>query len=295
MSLIRDTEINQSKTESQESVFIENKITTDSVENSLSTKTVPITRAEKTSWAMPDILQPAHMVTMVSQVDATRLELIREHARKNGEVVPSYTSLVIKAAALTLKLYPESNRAILGFPLFKKLYQFQNTNISVAVEKSLPGLPGQAYASIIQNTLRKSLGEITSDLQELAHCNESNNEGFRMFMQILKFVPRPFSLWMINAPHWFPNLWSKYRGCACWVNAPSKAGADIVTTTWPWPITFSFGVVKKRPVVIDDRVQARLTMPVVMVFDRRIMGGGPAGRIFAEFKNILENGFQNYQ
>lgn len=45
--------------------------------------------------------------------------------------------------------------------------------------------------------------------------------------------------------------------------------------------------------MIDDwsKLEVRLTMPIVMVFDRRIMGGGPAARIFAQFKTILESGF----
>jgi len=30
----------------------------------------------------------------------------------------------------------------------------------------------------------------------------------------------------------------------------------------------------------------------VMVFDRRIMGGGPAGRVFMHFKHLLENADQ---
>jgi hypothetical protein len=131
------------------------------------------------------------------------------------------------------------------------------------------------------------LAQITQELQELATCDETNNDRYKLFMRILNRVPRPFSLWLINAAYWFPELWAEHRGCACWVNAPSKAGADLVMTTWPWPITFSFGVVRKRPVVINDKVEARLTMPLVMVFDRRIMGGGPAGRIFAQFKEIL--------
>jgi hypothetical protein len=59
-------------------------------------------------------------------------------------------------------------------------------------------------------------------------------------------------------------------------------------TTWPWPITFSFGKVKVRPWIVNEKVEARKTMPLVMVFDRRIMGGGPAGRIFEKFKEILE-------
>ena len=72
------------------------------------------------------------------------------------------------------------------------------------------------------------------------------------------------------------------------MNAPSKSGADLVFTVWPWPTTFSFGVVKTRPFVVDDKVVAAPTIPLVIVFDRRLIGGGPAGRVFAEFKRIVE-------
>ncbi len=254
-----------------------------------SPKKIAVTRAEKTSWAMNDIMVPAHMVTMVSEIDATALEHLRAHAKAMGKVAPSYTALVVKAAALMLRNNPSANRAILGLPLFKRLIQFRNIDISVAVEKDLPGLPGQAYACPIKDTLSKSLNEITQDLRRLADATEANNKDFATFMKILKWVPRPFSLWLINAPYWFATLWQKHRGCACWVNAPSKAGADMVATTWPWPITISFGVVKKRPFVVNDKVEARLTMPVVLVFDRRIMGGGPASRMFANLISILES------
>lgn len=258
-------------------------------QNDSDPQVVPVGRAEKTSWAMNNSLTPAYMVTMVGEIDASALIALRAKLAANGGKAPSFTALVMKAAALTMKLHPEANRAILGPMFFRRLIQFSNIDISVAVEKSLPNLPGQAFATNIANTLDKSLGDISKELADLATCTEETNTVFRSFMRMMKYVPRPFNLWLINAPLWIPSLWKKYRGCACWVNAPSKAGADLVMTTWPWPITFSFGIVKKRPFVVGDKLEVRETMPVVMVFDRRIMGGGPAGRIFADFNHILEN------
>jgi pyruvate/2-oxoglutarate dehydrogenase complex dihydrolipoamide acyltransferase (E2) component len=249
---------------------------------------VPITRAEKTCWMMNDAMDPAHMVTMVAEADASAMTLLRERAKAVGERPPSFTALVIKAAAMTMQRHPQANRVILGFPCFKRLYQFHNQDISVAVEKDLPALPGQAFAAPIKNALNKSLADITRELRDLATCDEQTNQSYRLFMRILKYVPRPLSVWLINRPYRSPSLWQRHRGCACWVNAPSRSGADLVMTTWPWPITFSFGLVRKRPFVVGDRLEIRSTMPVVMVFDRRIMGGGPAGRIFADFKEILE-------
>lgn len=286
----KDSEAQKGSSETSLEQYFQQVVQNESMKaTDLSVSAVPTSRAEHTSWAMNKALIPAYMVTMVSEVDATVMDQMRSLAKAKGLSVPSFTSLVIKAAALTMKKNPQANRAILGLPFFKKLYQFKNTDISVAVEKSLPNLPGQAYASVVNNTFGKSLEKITQELQDLAVCDETNNKSYRLFMRILKYVPYPFSLLLINAPYWIPSLWPKYRGCACWVNAPSKAGADLVMTTWPWPITFSFGLVKKRPVVVGNELKVRLTMPVVMVFDRRIMGGGPAGRIFAQFKEILES------
>lgn len=254
-----------------------------------SPKSLPVSRAEKTSWAMNDVMRPAHLVTMVSDVDATAIAAVRERYRQAGFAVPSYTAIVIKMAALMMKRIPEANRAVLGLPLFKKLYQFENVDISVAVEKSLPFLPGQALAETVHSTLEKSLVAISEELKNFASDTVETNKRWRTFSRILKHVPRPLSTILINLPYHFPSLWVRHRGCACWVNAPSRAGADLVFTSWPWPITFSFGNVKMRPTVSGNEVVARLTMPLVMVFDRRIMGGGPASRLFAQAVNVLQD------
>lgn len=251
---------------------------------------IKTTRAEATSWSMPDVMVPSYMVAMSALADATKLNEIRLAAKGRGEVVPSYTALVIKAAAVVLSRHPQANRAILGPPLFRRLIQFNSTNISVAVERNLPELPGHAFAGTVINALEKSLNEITNELRFWSTCSEGDDARMRLFMRILKWVPRPLSTWLINAPYWSASLWSQHRGCACWVNAPTKAGADLVVTTWPWPITFSFGVVKERPFVLNGQVISQLTIPLLMSFDRRIQGGGPASRLFAEYKKIIEQG-----
>lgn len=251
-------------------------------------KKIPTGFAEATSWAMANGLQPAHMVAMTTMADATAISGLRERAKAQGHIAPSYTALAVKAAAIVMQNNPWANRAILGPPFFRKLYQFSEIDISVAVEKDLPGLPGQPYAATIRRTAHKSLSEITNELRAFATADVKTDSRLRLFMRILRYVPPPFSTWMIQAPYLGPRLWSMHRGCACWVNAPSKAGADLVIATWPWPISFSFGLVKERPWVCDGKVETRLTIPLLMSFDRRIQGGGPASRLFAEFTQIIE-------
>lgn len=244
--------------------------------------------AEINSWSLDDILEPAHMVTMSSLVSVVKLEEFRERVREQNKRSPSYTALILKAVAGVVKKHPEVNRAILGPPFFRRIIQFDTFDINVAVEKSLPNLPGQAYSPTIRNVDQKSVIEITEELKFYATCDERNDQHFALFMRILKFVPWPLARFIINIPYYFPSMWLHHRGGACWVNSPSKAGADLVFTTWPWPVTFSFGVVQKRPMAKGDVVVAESSVPLLMVFDRRLMGGGPASRIFAEFKRIIE-------
>ncbi len=250
---------------------------------------LPITRAERTAWEFNKVLTPAHMVTMQSEIDATGVQRLRNAYKKKGLEAPTMTAIVVKAASMTMQAFPDANRAILGMPGFRKLYQFKQTNISVAVEKNLPYLPGQAFATPLQDSLTKPLELLSHELRELAACDETNNEQLRTFFGILRKCPTWLAMILINLPMRIPSLWNKYRGCAAWVNAPSKSGVDTVFTTWPWPITFSFGFVKNRPFAEGNQIESRLTMPLVMVFDRRIMGGGPAGRVFMHFKTLLEN------
>lgn len=248
---------------------------------------LPVSRAERTAWAMNDVLTPAYVVTMVSVIEASGIVRLRAQLKEKWGTAPSYTSVVIKAAGMVMQKNPAANRAILGMPFFKRLFQFSHVDIAVAIEKELPYLPGLAFAPVISNVHSKSVGEISSDLKFLKNCDVKSSTQFSTYMKILKLVPRPISNYIINLPYWLPLLWGKYRGCAAWVNAPSKAGVDMVITSWPWPITFTFGIVKERPAVVDGKVISQLTIPVTMAFDRRIMGGGPASRLFVEFQELL--------
>ena len=95
------------------------------------------------------------------------------------------------------------------------------------MEKNLPNIPGQAYAPTIQSVEKKSLLEITESLKFYANCDEKTDKNYALFMNILKYAPWPLSKWILNLPCWSANLWLKHRGAACWVNSPSRSGADL--------------------------------------------------------------------
>lgn len=63
----------------------------------------------------------------------------------------------------------------------------------------------------------------------------------------------------------------------------------MLVGNWPWPIGFSFGLVKDRPIVVNGLVVARPTMMLIMSFDRRLMAGAPAARFFNAVATSLQD------
>lgn len=71
------------------------------------------------------------------------------------------------------------------------------------------------------------------------------------------------------------------------ISSPAKYGVDMLVGNWPWPVGFSFGLVKERPIVIEGNIVARPTMMLIMSFDRRLMAGAPAARFFNAVSQAL--------
>jgi hypothetical protein len=99
-----------------------------------------------------------------------------------------------------------------------------------------------------------------------------------------------------------PSLWTKYRGAAVLVSSPAKYGVDVVAGTWTHPLGVSFGIAKKRPIVRGDAIVACPTFTLTLSFDRRVMAGAQAARLFrrivdrlekAESEMVTETGIEN--
>lgn len=251
-------------------------------------RTIPIPRVSRSFWKLNDEMHSPYSVTFVREIDARPLQRCRERVSCGPGVKPSYTALVVAAAAIVLKENPAANRAILGPPLFRRMIQFEGVDITVAVERDVPGNESVVLAETIRNADRKSLGELTESLRGFAGATEESNERWRLFSTILGRLPAWIAGWLIRMPRYLPSQWVAHRGGACFVNSPAKYGVDLFVGDMLWPLTISFGWVRERPFVEGGRVTACPTMPLIMIFDRRIMAGAPAARLFARLAEILE-------
>lgn len=226
-------------------------------------------------------------VAMLSEVDMTQCIALRESLGRTSNTKPSYTALVTRAVALALRSHPHANRMTIEWPMFRRIVQLEDINITVAVERDTPGIEQAVYAGTIQNTDYLSLVAITKELQRLANTEGEHGQRWNLFRKLVLTLPTPIARLIIKSPRLWPSLWIKHRGGSVMISSPAKYGVDMLVGNWPWPIGFSFGLVKDRPFVVDGRLEVRPTMMLIMSFDRRLMGGAPAARLFNTVAQLL--------
>lgn len=235
----------------------------------------------------------------IREIDATQIDKVRTKLAKEGKK-PSYTSFIAKAAAKVLQEMPQTNRAAIETFFCTRVFSFENTHISVAVERNdSDGSFGGAFVYTIYNTDKKDLNEVTSEISDLStlpiESNDSRLERWQRILQGTKLAP---FLWIINLVIWahknIPFLYIKNRGGALMISSPSKYGVDFIVAHWPYTIGVSFGLVKERPWVEKGELVVRKTMPITLAFDRRIIAGAQAARFMNRLCEILENAEINF-
>ncbi len=237
-------------------------------------------------------INPKSKVTFLSLVDLTEVESIRAEVAALGHPKPSYTAFVVKALALALREHPYANRRVarsLWPPLLQpRLQQFNDIDVTVAVERKIEGAEMAAFVDVVRHADHMPIPEIQERLRELAESDAASNRQWREYSTLVTRFPRWLSGLLLRLPLYFPNLWVKYRGAAAMVSSPGKYGVDIIFANWWAPLAVSFGVVKKRPIVQDDEVLARQSFVITVNFDVRVMAGAQAAMFGRRFIDILE-------
>lgn len=227
------------------------------------------------------------VVAFTSLVDATAIAERRELAERMGPK-PSYTAFVVQAISAALREHPAMNRLLLPrWPFRFRPIQLHDVDAVVAVER-VQGGKDSVYAGIIRDSDRKSVSEISGELHALSIRDESEDERLNFFMRIVRKLPSFLARFLIDLPTRGPGLWRKHRGGAFALTTVGKYGVDSINAKWPWPLTFTFGEVKKRALVVDGKVEARLSFHLTLAWRRELCNGAPAARFFRTIVRGLE-------
>ncbi len=193
-------------------------------------------------------------VTLTTRVDATNLVNLREQFKAAGdEPVPSYNDLIVKLAALALAAHPEVNSRWDGDAILR----FPSAHIGIAVDTE---------AGLVVPVLREagSLGlrAIASKSKEL--IDKARNR---------RLTP------------------DEVRGGTFTVTNLGAYGIDAFTPiiNVPESAILGVGAIRREPVAIGDRLEARHLMTLSLTFDHRVLDGAPAARFLAALRGYLEN------
>ncbi len=197
---------------------------------------------------------PHFYVTMrVDMEAAMRLrQQINETLAAEGLKV-SVNDLVVKAAALALRKFPNINASFAG----DRVIRHGDVNIGVAV-----ALPDGLITVVVRHADRKPLSQIARETREKA---QRAREG--------KLLPDDLG------------------GSTFTVSNLGMYGVDhfIAVITPPEAAILAVGAVQEQPVVRDGEIRVGQTMTITVSADHRVTDGAEAAQFLGEIKRLLEH------
>ncbi|MBV8944554.1 MAG: 2-oxo acid dehydrogenase subunit E2 [Solirubrobacterales bacterium] len=190
-----------------------------------------------------------------AEVDMEQAVALREQLRKgarDGDVVPSYNDMVVKACALALREHPRANAAYRDGAF--ELYERVNVGIAVAAEDTL-------IVPTLFDADRKLLPDIAREARALAE-------------RVRQRTVTPAEL--SGATFTVSNL-GMYgvASFAAIINPPQAA-------------ILAVGELRELPVVREGLLVPGVRMSLVLTCDHRILYGAPAAEFLARVRALLE-------
>jgi pyruvate dehydrogenase E2 component (dihydrolipoamide acetyltransferase) len=169
-----------------------------------------------------------------------------------GEVVPSFNDMVIKACALALKAFPQANGAYKDGRF--ELYSRVNVGVAVAAQDAL-------VVPTVFDADRKGLREIATDARTLAG---KVRDGSITPPELSGGTFTVSNLGMYGVTNF-----------SAVINAPQAA-------------ILAVGAITEKPVVRDGEITTAHILGVTLACDHRILYGAPAAEFLARIRALLE-------
>jgi pyruvate dehydrogenase E2 component (dihydrolipoamide acetyltransferase) len=190
-----------------------------------------------------------------AEIDMSRLVAARGEIKasaKEGDVVPSFNDMVVKACALALREHPRANGAYRDGRF--ELYSRVNVGVAVAARDAL-------VVPTVFDADQKNLRQIAGDSRGLA---QRVRDG--------QITPPELS----GATFTVSNLGMfGIDSFAAVINPPQAA-------------ILAVGAITERPVVRDGQTTTAHLMRVNLACDHRILYGAPAAEFLARVRSLLE-------
>lgn len=197
-------------------------------------------------------------VTAMDEVDATELMLARTRARQAlGDAGVSITplALLLVAVARSLRRFPMMNATLDLAADQITVHEEINLGVAVASQRGL-------MVPIVRNADRLGVAAMANEVSRLSTETRAGS------------IPASD---LTGGTFTVSNYGSNGGYFAAPIVRPGEAG--IV----------GFGSIKKRPIVVDDQVEARLVLPIVLSADHRLIDGDVLSAFQADLSESVTN------
>lgn len=244
----------------------------------------PLPRQRRHTFYFQRELRSAAPVFLDTEVDMSRVRLVRAKARAGGGSV-SAVGCVLYAAARVLAEHPQANAAIRGGRR-PRVARYRQVNAKVAFDKELDG-QRIVLTAVLPEAARLSLAEIQAWVDGVRRADPAAAPQFAG-ARILHRLPWPLGPLALRAG---TGSLAK-RAATVGTFAVSSLGhrpVDGFHSLGGTTVTFGLGQTVDRPVARDGRVLIAPVMRLNLAFDHRVIDGAEAADVLADVKDALES------
>lgn len=196
--------------------------------------------------------------TIMDEFDVSELVQFRNEQKNlaaNHDAKLTYLPLILKAVMLTIKEYPIFNASFdhdTNEIVYKDFY-----NVGIAVDT-----PDGLIVPNVKNADQLSIIELAREIDRLS------TQARERKIQLSDLQNTTFSVTNYGA-------------------FGSKLGTPVINH--PEVAILGVGAITKKPLVIDDEVKVRSTLPLSLTIDHRIIDGGDGGRFMVRLREYLND------
>lgn len=203
---------------------------------------------------MVQSLQSMAQVSLMVELDATELVRLRGQLKADFEL--TYTDLLIRAVARTLKQHPLLNATLVGSEIH--LLDAVHMGIAVSLDDGL-------IVPVLRDADRRTVPEIARETRRLAQAARDGTLG------VDEATGSTFTITNLGA--------QGIDGFTPIINPPEVAILGV-------------GRIVDKPMIYEDQIVRRSTMVLSLTIDHRIVDGAPGAAFLSALRAILESPYR---
>jgi len=219
-------------------------------------------------------------------------ELFRSYKEKYGKSL-SFTAWVVRCVAKAIS----ENPYVHAFKRRNKLYIFEDVDVSIAVEKTIDGLPVATLYNI-RKANEKNVMEIHNEIRAAQSpekkadlSSDVSERKLKLLLLLPKFVRKIF---FYNRIMRNPKLHKKLNS-SVQVTTIGMFGAGM--SGWGvnlghHPINIVTGGISFKPRFIDGELKNREILNILVKIDHTITDGAPSVRFMKYLRDLMEGAFE---